>query len=162
MVSAKLVIATYETLGAIGVTGNVTLGIGGDGCAVVGDAADLGACATGGWDLPKVNLADGKCEWSGVCTWENGRPKDNAAIAFCRFTFTFPRFSCVKVKLEDAVNKACVLVDITVWRARFTVNASRSCRTCEKRLTHVIRRKKGIDRHDVKCHIVHLGGNGRI
>ena len=90
MVSATLVITIYETVGAIAVTGKVTRGHGGDDCAVVGDAADLGACATGGWDLAKVNLADGKCERSGVCTWENGRPKDNAAIAFCRFTFTFP------------------------------------------------------------------------
>ena len=51
MVSATLVITTYETVGAIVVTGHVTLGVGGgDGRAVV-DAADLSACATGGWDL---------------------------------------------------------------------------------------------------------------
>ena len=100
------------------------------------------------------NLGDYKCERSGVCTWENGRPRANAAIAFCRFTFTFPRFSCVK--LEDTEDKACSLVDITLWRARLTVNASGSYRTCEKRLTQVIRRKKGIDGHDVKYHIVHL------
>ena len=155
MVSATLVITTYETHGAIGNTGKVTLGVaGGDGRAVVGDAAELGACATGSWDLEKVNLAVGKCERSGVCTWENARPRVNAAIAFCLLTFTFPRFSCGK--FEETEDKAFCLVDITRWRARFTVNTSESCRKCEQRLTLVIRRKKGIDRHNVKYHIVHL------
>ena len=155
MVPATLVITTDETLGAIDVTANVTLGGGGgEGCAVISDAADLRILAADGGDLEKVNLADGKCKRPGVCTWENGRPRVNAAIAFCIFTFTFPRFSCGK--FEETEDKAFCLVDITRWRARFTVNTSESCRKCGKRLTFVIRRKKGIDRHDVKYHVVHL------
>ena len=156
MVSAILVITSCKTDGRA--TGNVTLVFGG-GCggrAVGGGAAELGAWALGGCDLEKVNLANGKCERSGVYTSENARPRVNAAIAFCRFTFTFLRFSCIQALFENTEGKACPSSDITDWRARFTVNASGSCRTCEKQLTHVIRSKKGIDRHDVKYHIVHL------
>ena len=157
MVSAILVVTTYKTDGrAIADTGNVTFAVACGGRAVGGGAAELGGWAIGGCNLEKVNLADGKCERSGICTSENGRPSVNAAIAFCRFTFTFPSFSCVQALFEDTEDKAWPSPDNTVWRARFTVNASGSCRTCEKRLTHVIRSKKIIDCHDVEYNIVHL------
>lgn len=66
---------------------------------------------------------DGGNEGWEVHTSGNARPSVNAAITFCKSKPTFIRFSSVEALLEAKEFKVCPGFDVTVWRARLSINA---------------------------------------